>query len=373
MSLQVAIEHSDAKHLLEDAEKRDGKIGVYRIELADNLEARGFAPLPEGPITAHLVYQKDSPRYMFTNMMDNYCRCSLVDAADLKAEPVLIRTETPNADLAEARLAKERLRQEAAERVKEREQKQEQEFQNKLGQVNDFAMLIGMGPVPKDGLHRIRTSRIHAKMEDLAISQGGKLSLAEIPKPELNGSRFNEGILNGVLNHGKYIALGNHDISLTIEKSGVRPGTAFIQIKDLEGRALASATVGFNSEKRRYIQSYADYLEEHEDHGVDDVFTVYSMDLKGESGVKPVFMENGRPTLLKNSHFKTLYRELQQAEMALYPDVYMGNHVHKATFGNATPIAIATLMAKPQLVKEVGQSRAMDRGRSKSIEQGMSA
>lgn len=373
MSLRVAIEHSEAKDLLQAAEKRDGKIGVYRIELADGLPSQGFAPLPLGPVSAHLVYEKDSPRYMYTNMMDDYCRCTLVEPSDLKAEPVFLRSETPNADLEAKRHAKEQLQNEAAERVRINADIAEKKHLKNLGLVNDFAMLLGMDSVPKNPAERIVVSALHAKMTDLAVAQGGTLTLGAIPKPELKSSKFNQAVLNEFINHGKYIALGKHDVSMTIEKTGFQPSSAVIQFKDLDGRSLATATVGFNSEVHRYTHSSPDYLDMDEDHGPDDTYTTYSLDLKGESGVKPVFIENGRPVLLKNSHFKTLYRELQGVDMALYPDHHMHRGVRKVSFGDATPVAVGKLMAKPELVKEVGKSRALDRGRSQSVEQGLSA
>lgn len=373
MSLNVAIDHSVARDLLISTEKSEGQIGVYKIELRADLEQRGFAELPSGPVTAHLVKVDGADKFMYTNMMDDYCRCTTVDRSDLKAEPVFLRAETPYADEEAKRVSREQERVRDIAVAAEQRAEQLAQAETVKGRsyvaVNAVAKLLGMNQIashPSNDANVATLSQRIGRIKDL-------ISLSSIPQPVLKSSDFNYKAVSDFLSHANYRAVGAHDVSMTIEKNGDVPERAFIEFKDLGGKTLASASVGFIESETRYVDVFENYTDYDSDHSSTDVYLSHSLDLNGESDIQPVFTENGRPTLLKNSHFKEVYKALSSVELVDESNTFMHSSVREISVGDNAKLARDVIAPKRGLLQSIADNVVHARGRKADLDQGLSA
>ncbi|MDU8350411.1 hypothetical protein RYA05_00720 [Pseudomonas syringae pv. actinidiae] len=373
MSLNVAIDHSVARNLLISTEKSEGQIGVYKIELRADLEQRGFAELPSGPVTAHLVKVDGAEKFMYTNMMDDYCRCTTVDRDDLRAEPVFLRAETPHADEEAKRVSREQDRaREIALAAEHRAQLDAQASSTKgraYATVNALAKLLGMDQLANQPSNDSRASALSERIERLKTLS----PLSSIPQPVLKSTDFDSRAVGTFLSHGFYRAVGAHDVSLTIEQKGDVPEKALIEFKDLSGKTLASAVVGFVELETRYADVFDNYTDYDSDHSSSDIYVSHTLDLDGESDVQPVFLENGRPTLLKNSHFQEAYKALASVEMVGESNTFMHPKVREVSAGNNAELARDLLLPKRELLQRISADVVQARGRKADFDQGLSA
>lgn len=95
-----AVEHHHVRALLAKEEELRGSIGIYQIEISQDMILPGINPTTQGKMEAKMVINMNQPMFIVDNIMDNYVRPDMVTVDFLATEPVLLKSITPNADKA---------------------------------------------------------------------------------------------------------------------------------------------------------------------------------------------------------------------------------------------------------------------------------